>query len=54
MDGTPNVMRRTKGSATETPVSCPNKIKMYNASMSGANFINQKTAAYQLDRKSKF
>ena len=54
MDGTPNVMRRTKGSATETPVSCPNKIKMYNASMGGANFINQKTAAYQLDRKSKF
>ena len=35
MDGTSNAMRRTKGSATKTPVSCLNIIKMYNASMGG-------------------
>ena len=54
MDGTSNVMRRSKGSATKTPVLCPNIIKMYNSSMSGVDVIGQKTAAYQLDRKSKF
>ena len=54
MDGTSNVMRRTKGSATKTPVSCPNIIKIYNESMGGVDVIHQKTAAYQLDRKSRF
>ena len=55
MDGTSNVMRRAEGSATKTPVSCPNIItKMYNASMGGVDVIDQKTAAYQLNRKSKF
>ena len=54
INGTPNVMRRTKGSATKTPVSCPNIIKMYNASMGGVDVIDQKTAAYRLDRKRKF
>ena len=34
--------------------SCPNKIKMYNASMIGVDFIDQETAAYWLDCKSKF
>ena len=53
MDGTSNVMRRSKGSATKTPVSCPNIIKMYNVSMSGVDVIDQKTAAYRLGRKSK-
>ena len=54
MDGTSNVMRRSKGSATKTPVLCPNIIKMYNSSMGGVDVIGQKTAAYQLDCKSKF
>ena len=54
MDGTSNVMRRTKGSATKTPVSCLNIIKIYNASMGGVDVINQKKAAYRLDCKSKF
>ena len=56
MGGTSNVMRRTKGSATKalTPVSRPNIIKMYNTSMGGVDFIDQKTAAYRLDPKSKF
>ena len=40
MDGTSNVMRRTNGSATKTPVSSPNIIKMYNASMGGADVID--------------
>ena len=53
MDGTSNVMRRTKGSATKTPVSCPNIIKMYNASMGDVDVIDQKAAAYRLDRKNK-
>ena len=52
MDGTSNVIRQSKGSATKTPVSCPN-IKMYNASMGGVDVIDQKTAAYRLSRKSK-
>ena len=54
MDGTSNVLRRTKGPATKTPVWCPNIIKMYDASMGGVDVLDQKTAAYQLDRKSKF
>ena len=33
-------MRRTNGSATKTPVSSPNIIKMYNASMGGADVID--------------
>ena len=53
MDGTSNVMRRTKGSATKTTVSCPNIIRMYNASIGGVNVIDQKMAAYGLNCKSK-
>ena len=53
MDGTSNVMRRTKGSATKTPVSCPNVIKMYNSSMGDVDVIDQKAAAYRLDCKNK-
>ena len=30
MSGVSNVMRRTKGSATKIPVSCPNIIKIYH------------------------
>ena len=51
IDGTSNVTRRTKGSATKTLVLCTNIIKMCNASMGG---VDQKTATYWLDRKSKF
>ena len=35
MDVKSNVMRRTKSSATKTPISSPNTIKMYNASKHG-------------------
>ena len=43
IDGTSNVTRRTKGSATKTLVLCTNIIKMCNASMGG---VDQKTATY--------
>ena len=54
MSGSSNVMRRMKGSSTKTPVPCPNIIKMYNNGMGGVDLMDQKTAAYRLDRKSKF
>ena len=54
IDGTSNVMRETKSSATKTPVPCPNVIKMYNANIGGVDVIDQKTASYRQDRKSKF
>ena len=48
-------MRQAEGSAKKTPMSCPNiLIKMHNASMGGVDVIDQKTTAYQLNRKSKF
>ena len=47
-------MRPTKGSATKAPVSYPNIIKMYNVSIGGVDVVDQKTAAYWLDCKSKF
>ena len=46
MDETSNVMRQTKGFPTKTPVSCPNIIKMYNASMGGVDVVDQKMAIY--------
>ena len=54
MDGTSNWKRRTKGTATKTPVSCSNIMKMYSASMGGIDVMDQKTAAYRLNRESKF
>ena len=53
-DGTSNVMRRTKRSATKPPALCPNIMKMYNSSMGGVDVIDQKTAASRLNHKSKF
>ena len=40
MDRTSNVMKQSKGSATKASVSCPNKIKMYNASISGVYVVD--------------
>ena len=54
MDGTSNVMRRTKRSARKASESCSNIIKLYNASMGDVDVINQKTSAYRLDCKRKF
>ena len=49
-----NVMRRKHGSSTKTSASCPNIIKLYNNGMDGVDVMNQKTAAYRLDRKSNY
>ena len=51
-----NVIRRAKASVNETPVSCPNIIKLYNNGMGGVDTVDQKskTATYRLDSKSKF
>ena len=46
-------MRRTKGSATKTLVACPNIITIYNNDMDDVDKMDQKTAAYRLNRKSK-
>ena len=54
MDRTSNWKRRTKDTATKTPVSCSNIMKMYSASMGGIDVMDQKTAAYRLNRESKF
>ena len=47
-------MRRTKGSVTKTPVSCPNIIKLYNNGIGGVDILDQKTATYRFDCKSKY
>ena len=54
IDGTSNVMRQIESSATKAPVPCPNVIKMYNGNTGGVDVIDQKTASYRLDHKSKF
>ena len=46
-------MTQTKGSATKTPVSCPNIIKLYNNGMGGVDIMDQKTHSYRLNCKSK-
>ena len=54
MSGVSNVMSRPKGSATKTPVSCPNIIKFYNNSMDVVDIMDKKPAAYRLHRKSRY
>ena len=36
------------------PVSCPNMIRLHNNCTDGVDIMDQKTAAYRLDRKSKY
>ena len=48
----PTVTHRVKGQSVEIPVPCPEIIKDYNSGMGGNDLLNQKTAAYKLDRKS--
>ena len=52
MQLTSTVERRMKGAATKLPVPCPDVIKMYNQGMGGVDLVNQRTAAYHLNRKS--
>ena len=46
------VTRRAKGQSAKIPVPSPEIIKDYNSSMGGVDLLDQKTAAYKLDRKS--
>ena len=46
------VQRRVKGSTAKVSVSCPDVIKLYNKGIDGVDLVDQRTAAYHLDRKS--
>ena len=54
MSGVSNLMGGTKRSASKTPVFCRNIIKRYNNPLGGVNIMDQKTAAYRLNYKSKY
>ena len=47
-----SVQRREKGSKTKSLIPCPKVVKLYNSDMGGVNLMDQRTAAYCLDRKS--
>ena len=47
-----SVQRREKGSKTKSSVPCPKVVKIYNSGMGGVDLMDQRTAAYRLDRKS--
>ena len=49
---TATVLQRKKGQKAKISVPCPNITKSYNANMGGVDILDQKTAAYRLDRKS--
>ena len=53
MSTTSTVLRRQKGYASKIQVPCPDVIKIYNQGMGGVDLIDQRTAAYHLDRKSR-
>ena len=46
------VLIREKGSKTKSSVSCPKDVKLDNSGMGGVDPMDQRTAAYRLDRKS--
>ena len=41
-----------KGSKTKSSISCPKVVKLYNSDMGGVDLVEQRIAAYRLDRKS--
>ena len=45
MNGESNVMRRRKGSASKTPTSCPNIMKLCANNMGGVDIMDRKTVA---------
>ena len=47
-----SVQRKEKGSKTKSLVSCPKVVKLYNSGMGGVDLMDQRTAAYRLDRNS--
>ena len=53
MSTTSTVLCRQKGSASKIQVPCLDVIKMFNQGMGGVDLIDQRIAAYHLDRKSR-
>ena len=49
-----NVLMNIWQNSKDVLVSCPNIRKFYNNGMDGVDKMDQKTAAYRLDRKSKY
>ena len=47
-----SVQRREKGSKTKYLVLCHKVVKLYNSGMGGVDLMDQRTAAYRLNRKS--
>ena len=52
MNGILSVQRTEKGSKTKSLVPCPKVVKLYNSRMGGVDFMDQRTAAYRMDRRS--
>ena len=52
MQSLSTVQRQMKGSVTKVPVPYPDIIKIYNQGMSGVDLVDQRAAAYYVDRKS--
>ena len=52
MNGILSVQRGEKGSKTKSLVPCPKVVKLCNSSMGGVEVMDQRTAAYRMDRKS--
>ena len=46
------VQRREKGSKTKFLFPCPKLVKLHNSSIGGVDLMDQRTAAYRLDRES--
>ena len=46
------VPHQQKGPVSKTQVPCPDAIELYNQGMLGVDLIDQRAAAYHLDRKS--
>ena len=52
IDDVTSVQRREKGSATKSAIPFPTVVKLYSNDMGGVDLMDQRTAAYWLDRKS--
>ena len=45
-------IEREKGSKIQSLVPCPKVVKLYDSGMGGVDLMEQRTAAYSLDRES--
>ena len=53
VDDISSVQRRVKKQASKITLPCPQLVKSYNAGMGGVDLLDQRTASYRLDRKSR-